>query len=125
MSDTPNDGVPDWLANTTGEAPTMPTPAFTLAAPAEAVAATAAEPEPETVRIRNPDNPEQWVDIRKIDGPQPKLPEPSPMETAAVADVLIKFKRFWQTNPRTSDEQETALECAEYLVGLVKYANQP
>lgn len=120
MSDTPNDGVPDWLANTTSEAPTMPTPAFTLAAPAEAVAATAAEPEPETVRIRNPDNPEQWVDIRKINEPQPELSEQFSEEIEAMAERLIAFKRFWQWPAGTRNESVAAKECAALFIDLIR-----
>lgn len=133
MSDTPNETLPGWLTQGNSEDKVCPhgspldahgnaplcnackmqeaMPAFSLAAPPEAVAAAiATEPGPLTDEA-----------VRQNGLP---LPEVSPIETAAVADVLIKFKRFWNAADNTSNELDAALECARYFVGMVKYADQ-
>lgn len=112
MSDTPNEALPDWLAKSAPEtAPTPAAPAFSLAAPPEAVAAAiATEPEPLTDEA-----------VRQNGLP---LPEVSPIETAAVADVLIKFKRFWNAADNTSNELDAALECAKYFVWMMQDADK-
>jgi hypothetical protein len=112
MSDTP-----DWLKKTepgnpepeTGADAPMPALAFTLAAPPEAVAA-----DPATVRVQSPDNPEQWVDIRKGDAP-----EQSADDIEAMAARLIAFKRFWQWPQGTREELASAKECAALFIDLL------
>lgn len=102
MSDAPNEALPDWLAKSAPEtAPTPATPIFSLAAPPEAVAA-----DPATITA------------------QAEPATATPLEMAAVADVLIKFKRFWNAADNTSNELDAALECAKYFVWMMQDADK-
>lgn len=112
MSDTP-----DWLKKTepeqqseTGADAPMPALAFTLAAPPEAVAA-----DPATVRVQSPDNPEQWVDIRKV-----AEPEQFADDIEMMATRLIAFKRFWLWPQGTREELIAAKECAGLFLELIR-----
>jgi hypothetical protein len=103
MSDTPNEGVPNWLSQTApaeGELTPL-APAFTLAAPPEAVAA---DPTTLTAKTENMGK--------------------AVMELVAVADALIKLKRFWQSAAGTSNERDAAVECAEFIIGIAEYVDK-
>lgn len=123
MSDTP-----DWLKNTETPASELtPQPSFTLAAPPAAVAANPAElppPADGVVRIINPDDPKQYVDIEKHNGPAPEAPEQWTPEIEAMAEQLIAFKRFWQWPAGTRNELVSAKECATLFLDLIRNGNQ-
>lgn len=90
--------TPDWLKKT--ETDETAAPAFSLAAPAEALAANPEELRPPPIATNNP------------------------LEASAIADMLIKFKRFWQTNPGTSTEIDFAIECAELIIEITNDADK-
>ena len=123
--------TPDWLKNTATEAEQSPLPAspFTLAAPPEAIAtAENIERNGETVRVVNPDNPEQWVDIVKRNTPQEFAEQPGPQwtpEIEAMAEQLIAFKRFWQWPAGTRNELVAAKECATLFLEFLRNGDQP
>lgn len=104
MSDNENPSVPAWLAG--GEL--QPAAPISSEDVAEHIAA---------------EIPGELLGMPSIEaGPEPiAINTEIATEIAAVADMLIKGKRFWQAPANTENEQTFALQLAEYL--FMRYGN--